>query len=60
MKRYYFLPVLPPKLSGATVFNGIPEDCKIYVPKGSLEAYQTANSWSNYASYMVEMEGDVP
>lgn len=59
MKRYYFLPVLPPKLSGATVFNGIPDDCKIYVPKGSLEAYQTADSWSNYASYMVEMEGDV-
>ena len=60
MKRYYFLPVSPPKLSGATVFSGISDDCKIYVPKGSLEAYQTANSWSNFASYMVEMDGDVP
>ena len=60
MKRYYFLSVSPPKLSSMMAFNGIPADCKIYVPKGTLDAYQTADYWSNFASYMAEMDGDVP
>lgn len=28
----------------------------IYVHKGCLEAYQTADIWSELAEYMVEME----
>lgn len=60
MQKYYFLPSNPPALGATSAFMGISKDCKIYVPKGSLEAYQTANYWSSYASYMVEMDGDVP
>ena len=56
MKRYYLMPETPPVLGAANAFNGIPDDCRIYVPKGCLEAYQTASYWSNYAGYMVEME----
>lgn len=56
MKRYYLMPETPPVLGSANAFNGIPDDCRIYVPKGCLEAYQTASYWSNYAGYMVEME----
>lgn len=60
MKRYYFLSIWPPNLAQVNAFYGISEDCKIYVPKGMLSAYQTADYWSNYASYMAEMDGDVP
>jgi hypothetical protein len=28
----------------------------IYIPKGTLEAYQTANYWKNYSSKFVELE----
>ena len=57
--RYYFLPDSPPELTTTGTFLGLPKDCKFYVPKGRLDVYQTAESWSSYASYMVEMEGDV-
>lgn len=40
----------PPTL-GAT--QTMPTTCTIYVPTASLEAYQTASVWSNYASQMV-------
>lgn len=59
MKRYYFLSDLPPELTMTSAFLGLPNDCKFYVPKGRLDIYKTAESWSDYASYMVEMEGDV-
>ncbi|WP_379706521.1 leucine-rich repeat domain-containing protein [Mediterraneibacter gnavus] len=60
MRKYYFLSASPPSLGATSAFMNISRDCKIYVPKGSLEAYQTADNWSSYASYMEEMEGDVP
>lgn len=53
VKEYHFLSITPPTL-GSSAFNGIPKDCIIYVPVGSLEAYQTASNWSTYASYMQE------
>ena len=53
MAEYHFLPTTPPTL-GTTAFNNIQSDCVIYVPTGSLEAYQTATNWSTYASYMQE------
>jgi hypothetical protein len=34
--------------------GAIPDDCTIFVPKGTLSAYQTADGWSNYADYMRE------
>jgi len=54
MAKYHLLPTTPPTLSSANAFNGIPSDCIIYVPVGSLEAYQTATNWSTYASKMRE------
>ena len=54
IKEYHCKPLTPPTLSNTNVFSGIPSDCIIYVPVGSLEAYQTATNWSTYASYMQE------
>lgn len=49
---YHIKRATPPTL-GSNAFNSIPSDCIIYVPSESLEAYQAANNWSNYASKMV-------
>ena len=49
--EYHILPTNPPT-AGTTLFDGIVSDCIIYVPAASLEAYKTAENWSNYASYM--------
>ena len=54
VKEYHFLPAIPPSLSSTNAFTGIPSDCIIYVPVGSLEAYQTATNWSTYADQMQE------
>lgn len=53
-KEYHVLPATPPYLPSDNVFSGIPSDCIIYVPVGSLEAYQTATNWSTYANQMQE------
>ena len=54
VKEYHLLPTTPPTLSSTTAFADIPNDCIIYVPAGSLEAYQTATNWSAYADQMQE------
>ena len=54
IKEYHFKPLTPPTLSASNSFSGIPKDCVIYVPVGSLEAYKTATNWSYYASQMQE------
>ena len=54
MAEYHLKPVTPPTLSSTNAFNDIPSDCLIYVPSGSLNAYQTATNWSSYADYMRE------
>ena len=54
VKEYHIKPLTPPTLSSTDAFSGIPSDCIIYVPVGSLEAYKTATNWSTYASYMQE------
>ena len=54
VKEYHLLPTTPPSLSNENAFNSIPSDCIIYVPVGSLEAYQTATNWSTYADQMQE------
>lgn len=52
--EYHILSTIPPTLGNTNAFNGIATDCIIYVPVGSLEAYQTATNWSTYASKMQE------
>lgn len=54
MKEYHFKSAIPPILGGSMVFLGIPSDCIIYVPVGSLSAYQTATNWATYASQIKE------
>lgn len=54
VKEYHFLPAVPPDLSNKNAFNSIASDCIIYVPAGSLEAYQAAENWATYASYIRE------
>ena len=54
IKEYHFKPLTPPTLPASNSFSGIPKDCVIYVPVGSLEAYKTATNWATYASYMQE------
>ena len=56
ISNYYLYPEVPPTLGGSDVFKSIISSCKIHVPAGCLEAYQTADYWSAYADYMVEME----
>lgn len=54
MKEYHFLSPTPPALGNTKVFSGIPSDCIIYVPVGSLQAYQTATNWTAYADHIQE------
>ncbi len=54
MREYHFKPSSPPVLEHVNAFEGIPADCIIYVPPGSLEAYRTAENWSVYADHMRE------
>ena len=54
MAEYHLKPTTPPALSSTSAFDGILDDCIIYVPQGSLEAYQTATNWATYASHMQE------
>jgi hypothetical protein len=49
-------PTTPPTLENTNAFTGLPNDYVIYVPNGSLSAYQTAANWSALASHIVEME----
>jgi hypothetical protein len=40
----------PPVISKAT-FYGLPTDCKVYVPEGSLSAYTSAANYPSSSSY---------
>ena len=54
MSEYHFKPTTPPTLENSNAFSSIPSDCIIYVPQGSLSAYQSATNWSQYSSKMQE------
>ena len=58
MAEYHFQSTNPPTLSSTTAFTSISSDCIIYVPYSAdhsvLNAYKTAQNWSDYASYMQE------
>lgn len=56
LKSLYILASVPPSLTYSEVnFVGISEDLIIYVPQGSLTAYQTATGWSDIADHIQEM-----
>ena len=48
----YCMTTTPPTY-GNQSFDGLSSNCKLYVPKESVNAYKTASGWKNYASYMV-------
>lgn len=52
----YLYSSVPPILGGANIFDSIITDYKIYIPKGTMEIYQAAEYWSEYAEHFVEME----
>ena len=56
--EYHLAPTTPPTIPNTNAFSGIAADCIIYVPYSAdhsiLEAYKSANNWSNYASKMQE------
>ena len=41
----------PPTVSNPNAFSGVPADCIIYVPTGTLEAYTTAQYYPNPSTY---------
>ena len=53
LRQVHLLPTTPPTL-GTGVFSNINSNCIIYVPQGSLSAYQSATNWSTYASRIQE------
>lgn len=56
MRTMIFLGSTPPELEDTLVdiYNGSSYCDSIYVPTGSLSAYQTATSWSRYTSILKE------
>lgn len=49
--EYHFLPTTPPTLpTYGSAFSNLPDDCVIYVPQGSVNAYKTATKWSDLSS----------
>lgn len=60
----YCYPIVPPSVGTEyddgdrywSAFVGHAENFTIYVPQGSLNAYQTKAYWSNYKNYMVEIK----
>ena len=44
----YCMAEVPPTL-GSEVFTGVPSEMKIYVPRASVEAYESAPYWKDYA-----------
>ena len=45
----------PPTITGASVFAGLHPSARIYVPVGSLAAYQAATNWSGLTIPILEM-----
>lgn len=47
----HFKPTTPPTFAANTVFGGIPTDCKIYVPTGTLSDYTSAANYPSSSTY---------
>lgn len=47
----HFTSATPPIVSTSNAFTGIPTDCKIYVPTGTLAAYTSATNYPSSSTY---------
>ena len=54
LAQLIFKPTTPPT-AGSNAFGNLPSDLVVYVPNGTLSAYQSATNYSSIASKMVEM-----
>lgn len=54
LERLIFKPITPPELNGLDWFTNT-NNCPIYVPDASVEAYKTATNWVNYADRIKSM-----
>ena len=52
MSEYHFARTTPPTVANANAFTGIAADCIIYVPTGSLAAYQSAANYPDPNTYI--------
>lgn len=50
MKTLTLMPLTPPTASGTAFPTPVPTNCKLYVPKGCLNAYKTADVWKTFAT----------
>ena len=57
LKSVYCQPTTPPAL-GSSVFKNNATDRKIYVPSTAVDAYKSAQHWSDYADAIVVEGGD--
>lgn len=51
LSELHFRPTTPPTVSNSNAWTGLPTDCKIYVPAGSLEAYTSATNYPSSSTY---------
>ena len=51
LAKIHFLPTIPPTVASAAAWTGIPTDCKIYVPTGTLSDYTSAANYPDPATY---------
>ena len=54
----YCFAATPPTLEDNEVFSGNASDRKIYVPEASVEAYKSAQDWSEYADHIGAIGSD--
>ena len=47
----HFTSATPPTVAASSAFSGLPTDCKIYVPTGSLSAYTSATNYPSSSTY---------
>lgn len=55
LARLRFNSTTPPTVGNVNAFAGIPTDCVVEVPAGSLATYQSATNYGTIASQMVEV-----
>lgn len=53
LTKLWLLPTTPPILYSNSAFRGVPQDCKIHIPAGTLDDYSAATGW-NYFSDFIE------
>ena len=47
----HFKPATPPTVENPNAWTGVPTDCKIYVPTGSLSTYTSAENYPSPSTY---------